>query len=234
MILTAHQPAYLPWLGLFHKIELADVYVFMDNVKYSKSDKFINRNYVKGPNGDAHLLTIPLLTGGSDNVSIFDLKIDNSKDWQRKHFMTIKQCYAKSTFWKDYAGALEELYNQEYIYLKDIAFDILICLLDILQIRTRVVKSSELSITSSKNQYLIDLCKKFDCSKYIFGSNGKDYADAVSFRAHGVEIFFQDYHHPEYRQLYGEFRPYLSVIDLLFNEGPASRDILLSGNIPEL
>ncbi len=125
MILTAHQPAYLPWLGLFHKIALADIYIFLDNVKYSKSDKFINRNYIKSPNGGKHLLTIPLLTGGSDNINIFDLKIDNSKNWQRSHLLTIKQFYAKSRYGGEYISMIEETFKKEYVFLKDITYDIL-------------------------------------------------------------------------------------------------------------
>ena len=106
--------------------------------------------------------------------------------------------------------------------------------LDILNIRVQVYKASTLGIESKGNQYLIDVCNKLNADKYIFGEQGENYADKEAFRKAGVEVYFQKYSHPTYKQKGRDFLPYMSVIDLLFNEGEKSYDILMSGNIVNL
>jgi len=229
-ILTAHQPAYLPWCGLMHKIAIADVYVYMDDVKYSKSDKFINRNYIKNPNGK-QLLTLPLKTGGSDNFLVKDLEIDDPRKHLKAHFNNIRQNYIKSAFFKMYETQIKEIYDRPYLYLKDISYDLLVFIAQALGIQTQFVKATNLEIGTSKNQYLIDLCKKFNCNMYIFGAQGRDYADAEIWSENNISIEFQDYKHPEYKQMFGGFEPYLSVLDLLFNHGPESLFILTNDNL---
>jgi hypothetical protein len=60
---------------------------------------------------------------------------------------------------------------------------------------------------------------------------GKDYLDTNKFESEGIEVLFQDYKHPEYTQLWGDFIPNMSIIDLLFNHGPESKKIIMEGNI---
>ena len=100
-----------------------------------------------------------------------------------------------------------------------------------LGIETPIVKSSEQDFDGSKSHLVLDMCLKLGANKYIFGAKGRDYADIETFIQAGVIPYFQDYTHPKYSQMHGEFLPYLSVIDLLFNEGTASRDIMLSDNM---
>jgi len=230
MILTAHQPAYLPWLGLFHKIAISDIYVFLDNVKYSKSERFTNRNTIKKPGG-GHVLTIPINTGGSDNINIFNLKINYQSNWRQKHFTTIKQLYSKSSFGNKYIDILQGFYEKKYIYLKDLNYDMMLYFLDILNINIKVFKASELEISSKKNLYLIDLCNYFSCDTYIFGGLGGKYVDKKQWNEHGLYYYIQDYEHPIYNQQYGEFVPYLSIIDLLCNHGDEAKEILMGENI---
>jgi hypothetical protein len=100
-----------------------------------------------------------------------------------------------------------------------------------LAIETPIVKASDYSFQGAKSDLVLNMCRQLNADVYVFGAQGRDYADVAKFRARGVVPYFQDYRHPVYRQLYGEFLPYMSVIDLLFNEGPRSREILLSGNV---
>lgn len=228
MILTAHQPVYLPWLGLFHKIALADVYVFMDDVKYSKSD-YSNRNYIKHPANKKQWLTIPLKTGGSDNIRFDQLEIDNTQNWQRKHIATMRNFYKDAPYIKDYYD-MYAFYEREYTYLVEITFDMLLYFLDKLGIRTAVKRASEYNLNSKGNDYLIDLCKRERCNVYIFGALGIDYASTEQFKREGITPYFQNYNHPRYPQLHGDFLSHLSIVDLLFNCGPSSLEILMQGN----
>jgi hypothetical protein len=74
------------------------------------------------------------------------------------------------------------------------------------------------------------MCRQLGANTYIFGAQGRNYADVGSFTSAGIDARFQDYQHPTYPQLHGSFEPYMSVIDLLFNAGPESAKILMSGN----
>ena len=91
MILTAHQPVYLPWLGLFHKIAISDTYVYFDNVQYLPKD-WMNRNKIK-TNNDEIWLTVPVLRKGYRDLRTSEIKINNSTDWQKKHLRSISLNY---------------------------------------------------------------------------------------------------------------------------------------------
>ena len=230
MILTAHQPAYLPWLGLFHKIALADVYIYMDDVKYSKSD-YSNRNLIKDLQGGKRWLTVPLKTGGSDSISFDKLTIDNTQPWQRKHWNLIRLTYMKAPYFDKYATFFENVYLQTWRRLVDLNEYMLRWFLEVLDIRVDIRKSSDCNFSGSKSDLVLDMCKKLGANRYIFGENGTKYADVESFAQENVDLHFQKYNHPTYSQINGGFVSHLSIMDLLFNCGDKSRDILLSNNL---
>jgi hypothetical protein len=101
-------------------------------------------------------------------------------------------------------------------------------LCDLLGIRTRMVVSSTLSVPGKATQRLVNFCKALGANTYLSGAGGKDYLELELFEKEGVKVSFQEYKHPAYPQLHGEFVPYLSVLDLLFNCGPKSREVLLT------
>jgi hypothetical protein len=228
-VLTAHQSVYLPWLGLFHKIALADEFVYMDDVKHSKS-YVINRNSVKHPAAHPHRLTVPLVRGHDDNQLIRDLEIDNRERWALKHREVLRNFYRTAPFYVDYADVLD-FYIKPYERLADLNFDMLRWFLERLGITTPVHRASSLQVNGRKNDYLIGLCHRTDCDMYLFGSSGHDYADLDQWQGEGIAAAFQHYEHPQYAQINGPFVSHLSVIDLMFNCGPESLAILLSGNV---
>jgi len=229
MILTAHQPVYLPWLGLFHKIALADKFNFFDNVQYVPKD-WISRNQVKTANGPV-MLTVPVLTKGHREKVIAEMEINNDLPWARKHWNTIYLGYKKAPHFKQYADFVEDLYKREWKLLADLNFYMLEWLLKTLGIGVDVTKASDRDFQGSKSDLVLDMCVKLGADVYVFGALGKDYADVDKFKSSGVRPVFQSYVHPVYKQLHGSFVPNMSVLDLLFNEGPASLDILMSGNL---
>ncbi len=232
MILTAHQPVYLPWLGLFHKISLADMYCIFDIAQYQTKD-FNNRNKIKTNSGDIWL-SVPVESKNHYQKKLCDIKIINN-GWNKKHFKSIYLAYKKAPYFDLYIGELERiLMKKSYVFLSDLCHDILLFMLKAIGIDIPIVKASDYNFTGYKSDLVLDMCIQLGANKYIFGALGKDYADERSFREKGIEIFFQDYKHPEYRQLHGNFLPYMSAIDLLFNEGGRSREIIMSGNIKSL
>ncbi len=226
--MTAHQPVYLPWLGLFHKLALADLFCYFDIAQHQTKD-FNNRNKIKTHNGEIWL-SVPVESRNHFEKSVGKIRIVQNGG-QRKHFKSIQLAYLKAPYFADYISGLEELLmKQSFETLCALNLDVLRYLMKCLEIATPIVKASDYAFQGAKSNLVLDMCVQLKANVYVFGSQGRDYADVEKFRDHGIEPVFQSYRHPVYRQLHGEFKPYMSVIDLLFNEGPRSREILLSGN----
>ena len=231
MILTAHQPLYLPWLGLFHKIHLAQRFCLFDIAQYQDKD-FNNRNKIKSHAGPL-LLSIPVESKDHFSKIICDVKIVKG-NWIRKHLKSIRLSYQKAPYFEPLYGKLERILSQEHTFLTELDFELLQLFLGELGIERPIVKASDFTFSGSKSDLVMDMCVQLSASTYIFGAQGSDYADREAFRSHGIRLVFQDYQHPRYRQLHGEFASHLSIIDLLFNEGPKSLGILLENNVQEI
>lgn len=229
MILTAHQPVYLPWLGLFHKIALADKYVFFNQVQYLPKD-WMNRNKIK-TNSISTMLTVPVLRKGHRDEITSNLLINNSENWRKKHLRSIYINYKKTPFFGDYYSFFEDVYSRDWVYLADLNEYMLKWFLQELNIKTEFLKASDFDFVGTKSDLVLNMCKELRADTYIFGSLGKDYANQEQFSDENIKLIFQDYNHPSYSQLHGEFVSNLSIIDLLFNCGKKSYDILMSGNI---
>jgi hypothetical protein len=230
VILTAHQPVYLPWLGLFHKITLADKFCFFDEVQYQAKD-WNNRNKIKFNNGTANWLTVPVLRKSYLSHSYLELKINNSIPWQRKHWNSIRLNYSKAPFYSMYSKELQKFYEMNWEYLSELNYEMLLFFLDALNISIPVVRMRDFDFQGKKSDLVVDMCLQLEADIYIFGEQGKSYADVMEFKKAGVLPVFQEYQHPVYPQLHGDFVSHLSIIDLLFNCGPESLAILMSENL---
>ena len=231
MILTAHQPVYLPWLGLFHKIALAETFVYFDQVQYLPKD-WMNRNKIRTKNGSI-LLTVPVLRKGYRDLKTSEIEINNSINWQKKHLQSISLNYKKSPYFENYIPFFEDVYSRKWEFLGDLNEYMLKWFLDELGIKVNFLNAKNFKFEGEKSSLILNMCKKLDASTYIFGTLGKDYANVHEFEKNNVKLIFQDYNHPKYSQLYSEFVSHLSVIDLLFNHGPKSLEIILSNNISQ-
>ena len=231
MILTAHQPVYLPWLGLFHKIALSEKFVYFNEVQYLPKD-WMNRNKIKTKDG-AIWLTVPVLRKGYREMKISEIEINNSIDWQKKHLRSISINYKKAPYFEKYIPFFEYVYSRKWKFLGDLNEYMLKWFLDELGIKVDFLKASDFKFQGKKSSLVLNMCKELDASTYIFGALGKDYADVEEFGKNNIRLIFQDYNHPKHSQLYGEFISHLSVIDLLFNHGPKSLEIILSNNISQ-
>jgi len=220
-----HQPMYLPWLGLFDRIYRCDIFVLLDNVAYSK-DYFLNRNKIKTANGWSWL-TVPVLTKGKFGQLIREVQIDNSTPWQEKHWKSIYFNYIKAPFFSSYGEILKkEVYERKWTYLCELSEKSLKLLLKFLGITTPIVKASELGVEGKKEDLLIKICQKIGADEYLSGPDGRNYLNLEVWKQKNIKVYFHDYQHPCYPQLHGGFEPNMSVIDLLFNCGPESLDIL--------
>lgn len=220
MILSAHQPAYLPWLGYFDKIARADMFIYLDTVQFEKNS-FINRNQIKTPQG-ALWLTIPVKTRGHTSASLRTTEIDDSQPWRIKHLKSIEMNYRKSPRFDECFPKIQTLLNMPESNLADYCFYQLQFWLSELAIDTRIVRSSELPISSAKSDLVLDLCRYFGAQHYLSGALGRDYLVVEDFRKAGISIEYQSFNPPVYPQLWGDFIPYLGILDWWMNGGKLS------------
>jgi hypothetical protein len=235
-ILTAHQPAYLAWLGYFHKIAISHEFILLDAVQFEKNS-FTNRNRIKTSNGVAWL-TIPVEMKGHINRNVNEMLIDERSEWRKKHWNSLLLNYKKAPFFGLYSDFFESYYKNtltsnlsEFIKIST-SF-----ILKELGIETICKELSSMQVHSSKQDLIIDLCKATGSDLFVFGSQGRQYVNEDNFKSRDIYCYFQEYHHPVYQQLWGEFAPHLSVLDALFNLGAQStKEIIFEGNIsrPEL
>jgi hypothetical protein len=233
MIVSIHQPAYLPWLGYFDKILRSDLFIYLDTVQFQKGS-FQNRNFVRGATKPT-LLTVPVLVGGQlFDTELKDVQIDNHANWRHKHIETIRQSYQRGPMFTRYWPAISTYYEQEWTKLADLCSAMLVRFNEQLSVRTRIVKASNLAATSAqKSGLVLDLCRQVGATEYISGSLGRNYLDLQSFADAGIAVRFQDYRHPVYNQGRTPFQANLAVLDLLFNEVEAGQ-ILRDGLVHPL
>jgi hypothetical protein len=214
------QPTYLPWIPFFERMACSDVFIYLDDVKYSKNS-FHNRNSVKSPNGRA-LLTVPVLYSGNSEALINEIKVDNTQDWRKTHCKSLQQWYAKAPFFNHYKKQLEELFLGRQEKLIDIVLPYIYFLKQELQIQTPCHRSSELSVTGSRNEKLVNLCKHFGGTGFIVKPGTEDYHPSEEFIPHGIELTHLKYTAMEYPQLHGCFEANLSALDYILNCGPTN------------
>ena len=214
-IIAAHQPNYLPWIGYFHKILKSDLFIILDHVEFSRRG-FINRNRVKGPNGSVWL-TVPVRVHG--RIRIMDVPIDNTKDWRRKHSITLQTFYGKAPYFDEVYPALKDIYEREWDKLADLNIEIIMRIVRLLNIDHEFVKSSTLNPQGKKMEMIINLCRKVGAEVYFSGKGAMKYQDPNLFKENGIELIYQEFKHPVYPQRFGDFIPNLSIVDMLFNIG---------------
>jgi len=224
MRLSAHQPTYLPWLGLFNKIASVDRFIILDTVQYERRS-FENRNYIKTANGPL-LLSVPVESNDHFNKTGGQIKIVPGP-WSHKHVRSIEQAYAKAYYFRACSPDVLQIIEDPHETLCELNVALLECLLYELGIRTPIEMASAHDFRGQGSGLIIDMCRKMGATEYLFGKLGQNYAEIAAFERAGIRPLFQDYQHPTYTQLHGEvFVPNMSVIDLLFNHGPDSLEII--------
>ncbi len=226
MILAAHQPQFAPWLGFFDKLDRADVFVFLDNVQFKKNE-WQNRNRVKAADGP-QWLTVPVSFHFGDRIN--EVSITESNNWRHRHQQTLRTCYSRAPHFQEIFTLYDEAVSNEWDKLCELNITLLQTLTSTLGIDTQISNASEMEpLPKGRDERLIALCKRFGADTYLSGAGGRQYMRIETFEETGTKVVFQDYHHPVYEQLFGEFSPQLSVLDLLFNYGTKSLDVIRGG-----
>lgn len=225
MIVSIHQPAYLPWLGYFNRIVKSDIFVVLDHVQFEKNS-FINRNKIVC-NKKPLWLTVPVLYDKSIyELNINEVKINYSKNWKNKHYKSIVQSYFKSPCFNQISNEMEDLYKGVGENLNAFLGRMLKVFLTYLNINTQIVYSSDLDLKERKENLVLEICKKYNASTYLSGPHGESYLDFNAFNQENIYINIDNYEHPIYSQNTDKFIPNMSIIDLISHYGHDSLDIL--------
>ena len=219
------QPSYLPWIGYFEQMARADQFVFLDDVQFTRRD-WRNRNKIRTKEGWAWL-TVPIKQKNRYTQLLKETRIDNSTNWNKKHCETIRLNYSRAPFFEMYYPYFDSVYRKSWKFLLDLCYETTGCLKVFLNINTPTSKSSDLLVEGEKADLILNICQRLKASHYLTGSLARDYLSEKDFSQKGIDLEYQEYKHPKYTQRYSGFVPNLSLIDLLFNAGDKSLDVMM-------
>ena len=230
MLIAVHQPHYIPWLGYLDRMVKADLFVVLDHVQFERRN-FQNRTTIR-LEGQPKLLTVPVVQV-SQKETILEKAVDNSeggsREWGPTHFKTLKYAYRKAPYFEAYAPRLQQILEARWEKLLDLDLAMLDFVREVFEIRTPLLRSSQLRAEGAKSELLLNLCRELGPGSVFLGGMGgsRRYLDHEAFAAAGIGVQWQDFTHPQYAQC-GEapFLPGLMSLDLLFNCGPRGRDLL--------
>ena len=222
--LVVLQPSFLPWLGHLDQYDWADAFVLYDDTQFDKNG-WRNRNRIRTSNG-VQWLTVPVKTKGLDKPLNNEIRINNQVKWQKKMLASIQQSYSKAPHFKEYFQGLKAVLEPSYDKLLDLNLSTFRWLSESLGLPWKVQLSSGLNVPGRKTDRLVAICEKLGATEYLTGDAARDYLDEDAFVQAGVKVRWHGYDHPTYTQMGSGFEPYLSIVDLLFNEGPRSLEIL--------
>lgn len=219
------QSSYIPWRGYFDFIASVDVFVFHDDIQYTKSD-WRNRNRIKTSRG-TEWLTVPVRYN-TVSQKINETIIDYSQPWNLKHIHKLEEAYRKSIYSNDMFRIVEAVVSAKFSSISELNIFLIGEICNYLKIDTKLRNSSEFGLSGKKTERLIDLLEKLNASMYVSGPNADAYLDKEAFRKSGIRLEYKSYVYDPYPQLWGDFIGEVSVLDLIANCGPMSRDFLRS------
>ena len=219
------QSNYIPWKGYFDIINSVDEFIIYDDVQYTKND-WRNRNKIKTENG---LQWIAIPVRHTSSLKIKDVKVVNNH-WRKKHWNSLVVNYSKAKYFKEYKEQFEHIYlSNTSLYLSEINFDFFELINRILGIKTKIKWSMDFNLHGDKMERLINLCKQTDATEYLSGPAAKDYIDEKLFMDNEIKLTWMNYNnYPVYNQLWPPLEHGVSIVDLLFNEGPNSKTFMKS------
>jgi hypothetical protein len=227
LIVAVHQPQYLPWIGYFDKMRRADVFCYLNDVQYKKNE-WQNRNRIKAAQ-DWQWLTVPVRYRFPEKIN--EVRINNTIHWGKKHLQALKTNYNRAPHFKAYISIFEDIFSRKWEFVSELNIRLIERLKDTLQMQEKkTTVSSKLMLREDPTDRLIDICKALGADTYLAGRGGADYMDARRFAENGLKVIIQEFKHPVYRQLFKDFKSHLSIVDLLFNCGPESMNVIREAN----
>ena len=230
MIGVILQPTYLPWLGYFEMLDACEIYMVYDHVQYVRK-VYHNRNRIKGPNGEI-ILSIAVKKS-PQKTCIHDIEISyDGGNPLAKHWESIQHAYQKAPYFEQYCDIFAQIFNGHYKTLIELTVKLIQTFCTVLGIDVQFVYSSDyerVNLQDTQTGRVVDLCIQAGIKTLYDAKGAEKFIEPYLFKEKKLEVKFQNYVHPEYHQQFGDFLPYMSVIDLIFNEGASSLNIIRQG-----
>lgn len=219
-----HQPDFVPYLGFFDRLLTCDLFIVLDDVQFIRRG-WHHRDKIKTPRGPEWLSLT--LQKGDYHQKINDVILHpDQQEWAGRHLAVLTESYKQAEFFDAIFPAIKAIYDRPHEKLIDINMAFIDLLLDTFNISIDRVMASDLTIDTTGNQRLIDLVQAVGGDRYLSGTGALDYLEPALFEDAGIQLDIQDFHHPVYPQLHGDFAPYLSSLDVILNCGPDAADIV--------
>lgn len=231
-LVVIHQPDFIPYIGFFDRLVKADIYVVLDNVQYVRRNKeqWTNRDRIKTRNG---IKWITANVKKADNqTKINEIYLSEEHDWRRKCKNILHNSYCHAPCFESVNPYVEKIFDFRCELLADFNIHAICIINEMLDIKTSMVLASDLSPKGNKDALNIDIMKKLGYTRYLSGIGARAYCNEENYEKNGIKILWQDFQHPIYTQQFGDFIPYLSILDMLYNCGiEKSRRILRGENV---
>ena len=233
MIVAIIQPSFLPWLGYLEQVARADLFVYFDDVQYTKKD-WRNRNRFKGHEGKIEFLSVPVTFSLRDKTLIKDVPIADQPGWQEKMLSRLKTWYRFAPAFDEVFPEISRMLMSDRRRLVDLDIDLTAFLLGYLEIATpTALSSSVVEKSTGRNLRIIDICRHFGATTLYDGASAANFIDVELFKSAGINVVFQEYRPIPYPQVGGgPFISHLSTLDTVFNCGKDAREVLLASPVP--
>ena len=231
MRVVISQSMYFPWVGFLEQLRLADVFVWYDNVQFSKGS-FTNRVQIKTAVGP-RWLTVPL-PGRRLSQQIDEIRIDNQRDWRGQHRNQLSQAYRKAPYASDMLALVDSVFTRPATSLSQLAHTSTLALANYFGLieNLRQYDITNLNIPGSRSQRVLDVVRAVGGAIYITGHGARNYLDHAAFERAGINVQYMQYRRLPYPQQHGEFTPYVSALDLVANCGREGAHYIQSSTIP--
>ena len=216
MLLTIHQPNFLPWPGFFHKWLIADAMLLLDTVQYEKHE-WQNRNRIKTAHG-VQWITVPVNYRFPQTIREVGIA---DRRWPRKLCNSVEQAYAKAPYMDAYWPEIRRILNEPFDMLYELNSELIRTVGRFLGCTAPLYTASDQEVENNDpTGRLLDLCQVLHADAYLSGREGRAYLDRDAFASRNISLYFQQVEAPVYDQLHGDFVSHLSILDLLLNAGP--------------
>lgn len=222
------QPHFLPWMGLFNQIKLCDIFVHFDDVKFPQGRSFTNRVQLKTQHGPKWL-TVPVVK--STRKMIKDVRIINGSGWKKVHLSSIQHNLSKAPHYAEIDELVSHIYSNQTESLSEFNINAIEKIARYMGLKAEFMKSSEVANDGSSSERLINIVKKLGGRIYLTGHGAKNYLNHERFEKEKISVEYIQYNFEPYDQFFGEFIPYVTIVDLLAHTGSQSHACLKSKTI---
>jgi hypothetical protein len=214
-------------MGYFDLMDQVDQFILLDDAQFGKQS-WDQRNRIKSSTG-LQWLTVPVITHGRLGQRLCDVEISDPQFWE-KHLRALEVSSGKAQYFDAYFPDVKRLHCEAGSKLIELNVALIKWIARELGLTTPMVRSSSLGVEGKKSQRLVAMCQQMGATDYVSPRTALYLLDDLTmFTEREIKVWFHNYSHPEYKQRFPPFCAYASVLDLMFNEGPRSLEIIRSG-----